>query len=57
MGYAYTTTFIICWNPYHNFYMIFQERDDGRWLVEEVHARLMVKAKLLHADDSMLESK
>ena len=57
MGYAYTTTFILCWNPYQNFYMIFQERDDGLWWVEEVHSRLMTKATLLYADDRMVESK
>ena len=57
MGYAYTTKFILCWNPYQNFYMIFQEIHDSRWRVEEVHARLMVKATFLFADDRMVESK
>ena len=57
MGYAYTTTFIIYCNPYQNFYMTFQEIDDGRWRVVEVHAHLKVKAKLFYAYYRMVTSK
>ena len=57
MGYAYTPTFILYWNPYQHFYMTFQEIDDGRWQVVEVHARLTVKATLFYADDRMVASK
>ena len=56
MGYAYTTTFILYWNPYHNFCMTFQEQDDSRRWVEEVHTRLTVKAELLYADNRMMAS-
>ena len=37
--------------------MTFQEIDDGRWRVEELHARLTVKATLFYADDRMVASK
>ena len=57
MGYAYTTTFILYWNPYQNFYMTFQEIDDGRWRLVEVHAHLKVKATFFYADDRMVASK
>ena len=57
MGYEYTTTFILYCNPYQNFCMEFQERDDGQWRVEEIHARLIVKATLFFAYDRMVASK
>ena len=56
MGYAYTTTFILYWNPYQNFYIKIRDRDNGRRRVEEGHERLMVKAILLYADARMVES-
>ena len=37
--------------------MTFQEIDDGRWRVVEVHACLKVKATFLYADDRMVASK
>ena len=44
MGYASTTTFIIYWNQYLNFYMTFQERDNGQRRVKEGYAHLTVKS-------------
>ena len=37
--------------------MTFQEIDDGRWRVVEVHARLALKATFFYADDRMVASK
>ena len=37
--------------------MTFQEIDDGRWRVVEVHAHLKVKATFFYADDRMVASK
>ena len=54
MGHAYTTTFILYWNPYQHFYVTFQEIDDGQCGVVEVHERLTVKATLFYAYDSMV---
>ena len=37
--------------------MTFQEIDDGRWRVVEVHAHLALKATVFYADDRMVASK
>ena len=57
MVYAYTTTFIIYWDPYQQFYMTFQEIYDARWRVVEVHARLTVRATFFDADNRIVTSK
>ena len=57
MGYVYTTTFILYLNPYQHLYMTFQEIDDGRWWLAEVHSHLTVKAAFLYAYFRMVASK